>query len=129
MNTAQRSTIDRLRDMQYIPSEIIMCGDEIQHLEAQIKSLKELNVQVPQSEFDEFISLMNERKAKCEAELQWCIDIIASTEAQDPMLYQILCLHFIEGLNWVNTALQMPMKCTGDACRQRVYRWLDTLDV
>ena len=70
MNTAQRSTIDRLRDMQYIPSEIIMCEDEIQRLEAQIKSFKELNVQVPQSEFDEFISLMNERKAKCKAELQ-----------------------------------------------------------
>ena len=116
MNTTQRPTIDRLRDMGCLPSEILWCEDEIQRLGLQ-------------SGFDEVIAAVNERKAKCKVELQWCIDLIASTEAQDLMLYQILCLHFVEGLNWVNTALQMPMKCTGDACRQRVYRWLDTLDV
>ena len=116
MNTTQRSTLDRLNDMGCLPSEILWCEDEIQRLGMQ-------------SGFDEVIALINERKDKCEAELQWCIDLIASTEAKDPMLYQILCLRFVEGLNWVKTALQLPMKYSGDACRQRVYRWLATLDV
>lgn len=129
MNTTQRPALDRLNDMGCLPSEILWCEDEIQRLGMQIKHLEELKVPVPQSDFDEVVALINERKAKCEAELQWCIDLIASTEAKDPMLYQILCLRFVEGLNWVKAALQLPMKYSGDACRQRVYRWLATLDV
>lgn len=115
MNTTQRPTIDRLRDMVCLPTEILWCEDEIQRLGLQ-------------SGFDEVIAAVNERKAKCEAELQWCIDLITSTEAKDPVLYQILYLHFVEGLNWVKTALQLPMKFSGDACKQRVYRWLATLE-
>ena len=128
MNITQRPAIDRLRDMGYLPAEVLWCEDEIQRLAAQIKHLEELKVPVPQSDFDEVIALINERKAKCEAELQWCIDLITSTEVKDPVLYQILYLHFVEGLNWVKTALKLPMKYSGDACRQRVYRWLATLE-
>lgn len=128
MNITQRPALDRLNDMGCLSTEILWCEDEIQRLEAQIKCLDELNIQVPHSDFDEVIALINERKTKSEAELQWCVELIASTEAKDPVLYQTLCLHFVDGLNWVKTALQMPMKCTGNACRQRVYRWLETLE-
>lgn len=120
MNTQKRTVYERLNDMKYLPSEILWCEREIKHWEEQ-------NKEYEGGCFDEIIAVRKERMRKSETELQWCVDLIASTEPEDPVLYRILCLRYIEGLTWAKTALHMPIKCTDEACKQRVCRWIGTL--
>jgi len=106
-----------LDDVYYLPSEIGWLEDDIAKLHG-----------TGDPRWNETIELESQRLQRAKADLQRGIDLIASVEHTDPLLYKVLVMRYIEGLTWAKIAAVMPAKATPDCYKMMVYRWIKKLE-
>lgn len=106
-----------LEDVYYLPGEIAWLEDNIAKMKA-----------APwHSILQEIISLESARLARCNEELQAAMEIIAGVE--DPMLLDIIEMHCLQRMSWLQIAREMPGVMRPAGYRQMFYRWRLTVEV
>ena len=107
-NRQKSPVIERLKNLFYLPGEIALLKSEISKLQ-----------KTTDQSWGEIINIETKRLNKCIEEMHVSMDLIDGVE--DPILRQVLTLHFAVGLGWRQIAFEMGGSYA--AYKQMVYRW------
>lgn len=107
-NKQESPIIEQLKNLYYLPSEVVWLENDISHL----KSTND-------PAWAETIDLENKRLNICHKNIEMLTSIINGVN--DPILRQVLTLRFAVGLGWGQVAIKVGG--TGAACKQMAYRW------